>query len=172
MLELLKKRRSIRKYQERSVEKQKVEIIREALLRCPSAKNLKSWEFVLVDDRALIRKLADARPGSSTFLAEAPLAIVIMGNEEVTDVWIEDGALATMVGHLTATSLDLGSCWIQIRNRSHDRKRTAGKYVKELLGIPERFQIISILAIGYPTEEKEPVPFEELPQVKIHTNSF
>lgn len=172
MLELLRKRRSIRKFQDRSVEPDKVEILKEALLRAPSSKGLGSQEYILVSDPKLIKELSLARPHGSAFLAGASLAIVFLGNEETIDVWIEDASLATMIGHLTAASLGLGSCWIQVRNRPHDESRTAEAYIKELLDIPDPLRVLSMLAVGYPAETKDPVPFQSLHQEKIHINRF
>ncbi|WP_334139449.1 nitroreductase family protein [Thermovirga lienii] len=172
MLDILRKRRSIRKYQERPIEPEKIETLKEGLLRSPSAKNLKSWEFVFVENPETIKKLAQVRGASSSFLAGAPLAIVVMGNEQTTNVWVEDASLAAMIGQLVATSIGLGSCWIQIRNRDHSPELSAEDYVRGLLGIPEPYRVLCILAVGYPAEEKKPIPKGELPYHKIHTERF
>jgi nitroreductase len=71
-----------------------------------------------------------------------------------------------------ATSIGLGSCWIQIRLRDHSPEKTAEEYVRELLGIPKEYRVLCILAVGYPAEEKKPVPKGDLPYGKIHENRF
>jgi nitroreductase len=172
MIDLLRKRRSIRKFQDRPVEPEKVEILKEAILRGPTARNLRSWEFVFVDDQALMKKLAQVRGSSSAFLDGAPLGIVVLGKEETSDAWIEDASIAAFAAQLTATSIDLGSCWAHIRLRDHSPDQTAEEYVRELLGIPKEYKVLCILAVGYPAEEKKGVPKDELPYGKIHENRF
>jgi nitroreductase len=172
MIDLLRKRRSIRKFQDRPVEPEKVEILKEAVLRAPTARNLKSWEFVFVDDPALMKKLALVRGTSSAFLDGAPLGIVVLGKEETVNIWVEDASIAAFSAQLTATSIGLGSCWIQIRLRDHSPEKIAEEYVRELLGIPKEHRVLCILAVGYPAEEKKPVPKGNLPYGKIHENRF
>jgi nitroreductase len=172
MLEVLRKRRSIRKYQEIPLKVDEVETLKEMLLRSPSAHNYKSWEFIFVDDRDLLKQLAGVRAGSSAFLAGASLGIVVMGNENTQDVWVEDAAVASMVGQVAAAAMGIGSCWVQIRNRDHAPGVTAEDYVRKLLDIPVPFRVLAILGMGYPAEEKSEIPIGKLPFEKIHSNRF
>ena len=77
MIELLRNRRSIRKYAEQSVEPEKIDILKEALLRSPSSKNSNTWEFVFVDDLEIIQKLKNCKPYGAAPLETAPLAVVV-----------------------------------------------------------------------------------------------
>jgi nitroreductase len=77
---LMKKRRSIRAYADRPVEKEKVEIIIEAALRSPSGRAARPWSFVVVTGKSLLGKLSVARPQGAAFVKEAPLAIVVCGD--------------------------------------------------------------------------------------------
>ncbi|MDO9508881.1 MAG: nitroreductase family protein [Thermovirgaceae bacterium] len=172
MLEILRKRRSIRKFQDRPLTREQKGALEEAILRAPSAKNLKSWEFIMVDDKEILQKLSEVRGGSSSFLAGSSVAIVVLGNEEVADTWVEDASLAAIIAQLTATSLGLGSCWAHIRNRDHSPQKTAEDHVRELLDISRPFRVVCVIGIGHPAEEKLPVPKEELPFEKIHRNRF
>jgi nitroreductase len=172
MIDLLRKRRSIRKFQDRPVEPEKVEILKEAVLRAPTARNLRSWEFVFVDDPALLKKLAEVRGSSSAFLDGAPLGIAVLAREETINVWVEDASIAAFAAQLTATSIGLGSCWVQIRLRDHSPDQTAEEYVRELLGIPKGYRVVCLLAVGYPAEEKKAFPKGDLPYGKIHENKF
>ena len=153
-LELLRKRRSIRQFTDQPVEKEKIDLLVEAALRSPSSRGLNPWEFVVVSDAALIKELACAKEHGSSFLKNAPLAIVVCGDPEKCDVWIEDCSIAALIIHLAAADLGLGSCWIQIRNRPHDGRVSAEDYVKKLLGLKENLVVEAILAIGYGKEEK------------------
>lgn len=172
MIELLRTRRSIRRYQDRPIEPEKVEILKEALLRAPSSRGLKPWEFVLVDDRDLLTGLGRAKPHGSAFIKGAALAVVVCGDEAQCDVWVEDCSIATLLAHLVACSLDLGSCWVQIRERMHDDNTSAEVYVRDALGIPERLHVEAIVAIGYPAEDKPGHSMEALSPEKVFTNRY
>lgn len=166
-LDLLKKRRSIRQYTEQPVEKEKIDQLVEAMLRSPSSRCLNPWEFVVVRDRLFINDLAKAKAHGSSFLKNAPLAIVVCADPEKCDVWIEDCSIAALIIHLAAADLGLGSCWIQIRERLHDETMSAEDYVKRLLRIKENLRIEAIIAIGYPKEEKPGHPLSSLPGDKV-----
>jgi len=172
MLEILRKRRSIRKYTNNSVESWKIDVLKEAVLRSPSSKNIQPWEFIFVSDPDLIEKLADSKTHGSDFLKGAALGIIFVADPEKSDVWVEDCSIASTITHLTAQSLDLGSCWIQIRNRTHKEPQTAGDYIKQVLGIPDKYMVESIIAVGYPGEDKKGLSSEKLEWSKIHDDRF
>ena len=172
MIEILRKRRSIRKYTNQPVEKEKVEILKEAVLRSPSSKNIEPWEFIFVTEPETIQKLKDCKPHGATPLNTAPLAVVICADETKNDVWIEDCSIASILLQLTAQSLGLGSCWIQIRNRQHTETVSSEKYIQQLLNIPEKYRILSIITLGYPATAREGKSFQELEFGKIRFNSF
>jgi nitroreductase len=172
VIDLLRSRRSIRKYEKRAIEERHLDILKEALLRCPSSRGIKPWTFIIVDDPELLRRLSGVKTYGSSFLGAAGLGIVVCGDETESDVWVEDCSIAAIVAHLTAHSLGLGSCWIQIRNRSHSNEKTAEKYVQELLGIPGHLRVEAIVAVGYPAESPNPVKKEGLEYAKIVHNGF
>ena len=172
MIELLRNRRSIRKYTNQEVEPGKLELLKEAVLRSPSSKNIDPWEFIFVSEPETIQKLKDCKPHGTTPLATAPLAGVICADETKNDVWIEDCSIASILLQLTAQSLELGSCWIQIRNRQHSEKISSEKYIQKLLNIPENFRVLSVITIGYPAIERSGKPFEKLQFEKIRANRF
>ena len=118
-MKLLEKRRSIRKFTEQTVEPEKVQVLIEAALRSPSGRGINPWEFIVVEDRKLLSKLADAKQHGAAFLKGAPLGIVVCANPEKSDTFVEDASIASIIIQLAAESLGLGSCWIQMRNRNH-----------------------------------------------------
>jgi nitroreductase len=166
-LSLVQKRRSIRRYLDQPVESEKIDRLVEAALRSPSSRGFNPWEFVLVTDSGLLEKLSKAKPHGASFLKNAPLGIVVCADPEKSDVWIEDASIASIILHLAAESLDLGSCWIQIRKRMHDQTRTAEQYIRKVLNIPENLNVESIIAIGYPGEQKLSHPKESLQYEKV-----
>ena len=171
-LSLVQKRRSIRRYLDKPVEPEKTDRIVEAALRAPSSRGFNPWEFVVVTDPVLLEKLSKAKPHGASFLKEASLGIVVCADPEKCDVWIEDAAIASIYIHLAAESMELGSCWIQIRKRMHDQTKSAEQYIRELLNIPENLNVESIIAIGYPAEIKSPHPKEDLQYEKMYYNAY
>lgn len=149
-IDLVRQRKSVRKYLPRPVEAEKVDLLVEAALRAPSSRGLDPCEFVVVTDPALLADLSRAKPHGATFLKDAPLGIVVCADPGKSDVWVEDASIATLLLHLEAASLDLGSCWIQIRERHHDGGLTASRYVAERVGLPEHLEVEAIVAVGYP----------------------
>ena len=172
MIELLRTRRSIRKYTDKSIELEKIEILKEAVLRSPSSRNIDPWEFIFIDDRELLKKLACCKPHGARFLEHAALGIVICADGEKSDVWIEDCSIASILVQMVAQSMGLGSCWIQIRKRMYDDKITSEDYIRGLLDVPVRVKIESIISIGYPAENREPLPRHELKDGKVRCNRY
>ena len=165
MLSLIKKRRSIRLFQDKTVEQEKIDQIIKAALLSPSSKNNNPWKFIVVEDKETLLKLSDSKENGSKFLAKAPLTIVVMADPEHSDVWIEDASIAATFMILTAQDLGLGSCWIQIRKRNHSVNMSSEEFIKDLLGIPDNLRILCLLAIGYPAEDK---PEKTIAEVKLN----
>lgn len=172
MIELIRSRRSIRKFTGQKVEPEKIKILEEAVLRSPSSKNTNAWEFIFVDQPQLIRELALSKPHGARFLEGAPLAVVVVADETKSDVWVEDCSIASIIFQLTAQSLGLGSCWVQIRNRSYSETKSAKSYVQELLGIPPHLRVLCVIAAGYPAQVREGKSVDELQWGKISHNFF
>jgi nitroreductase len=171
-ISLVRKRRSIRKFQQKQVEREKINLLIEAALRSPSSMGRQPWEFIVVTDPDILEGLSKAKQHGSAFLKNAPLGIVICADPDKCDVWIEDSSIASILIHLAAESIALGSCWIQIRERMHDDDKTAEDYVSAILGIPRNLRVESIVAIGYPDEEKPPHLKEELQYGKVHFDAY
>ncbi len=171
-LDLIQKRRSIRRFEDRSVEPEKIEMIVEAALRSPSSRSLNPWEFIVVTDRGFLESLSRAKEHGSSFLKGAPLAIVVLADPVKCDVWVEDCSIASIIIQLAAHDMGLGSCWIQIRKRMHNDSKTAEEYVREILEIPGNMAVESIIAIGYPAEEKPPHPESYLQYNKVFSESY
>ena len=172
LLSLLIKRRSIRKYKNKKVEQEKIEKIIQAALLSPSSQANYPWQFIVIDDKKLLSQLSFSKMHGSVFLSNAPLGIVVTADQNQSDVWIEDTSIASTFIMLTAHWLGLGSCWIQIRKRMHSETKTAEEYTREILKIPENINVLSIIALGYPDEEKIPKSENELLYERVFYNSF
>lgn len=155
LLDLLRTRRSIRRYTSQPVEEEKIDLLLEAALLSPSSKGNTPWQFVVVRDQDCIVSLSKAKPHGAAFLKNAPLAIAVCADTRQSDVWVEDCSIATLLLHLQAADLGLGSCWVQLRLRPHDEGLSASAYTAQLLGLPEHIQPLAIVGIGYPAEDKK-----------------
>lgn len=171
-IDLERKRRSIRKYTDKAIESEKIDLLVEAALRAPSSRGINPWEFVVVQDRGLIQKLAKAKPAGAGFVAGAPVVIVVCADTEKSDVWIEDASIASATILFAAESADLGACWVQIRNRSHDDDTAAEEYIREILELPDRVAVLSIMAAGYPDESHPPHSGDELLYGQVHDTQY
>ncbi|MBN2419259.1 MAG: nitroreductase family protein [Deltaproteobacteria bacterium] len=168
----IQKRRSIRKFTDTPVEVQKIDIIIEAALRSPSSMGRDPWEFILVDDKDQLERLSKAKPHGSSFLKGAPLGVVVCADISKSDVWIEDTSIASTHIYLAAESLGLGACWIQLRKRKFSDDITSSEYAASVLNLPVEMEVLSIIAIGYPAEEKSPHKKENLKYDRIHKNIY
>jgi nitroreductase len=172
MIEILRKRRSIRRYQAKAIDSQALEVMKEALLRSPSSRGINPWVFIFVDQKELLLQLSRAKEQGAQFIKDAALAVVVCADETKSDVWIEDCSIAAIVAQLAAESLGLGSCWSQIRERAHSKEKSAEKYIQELLHLPGNLRVLSIIAIGIPAESKAPIAKEQLDYTKIQYNRY
>ena len=154
MLSLLRTRRSIRTYKDTPIPQALLSQLKEAVLRAPSSRSLNPCHHVFVQDKDLLEKLARCKPHGATFLKDAPLGVVVCADTAVSDVWVEDASIASLILHLTAHALGLGSCWIQVRKRIYDDDMSASTYVKTCLDLPAHLEVEAIISIGYPDEVK------------------
>ena len=169
---LLEKRRSIRKYRDKKIEPDVINSLVEAALRSPSGKSKYPCEYIVVEDPGMLNKLSTAKPHGAALLKGAPLGIVICADQERSDTCTEDASIAAMILQLAAESHNLGSCWVQLRNRRHEDGRSSQQYVAELLDIPKTYMVQAVMAIGYPAETKDPHPRKDLHFHKVHRGRF
>jgi nitroreductase len=171
-MSLIQKRRSIRQFQDKAIEAEKIDRLAEAAVRAPSSRGVNPWQFVFVTDRGMLDRLSRAKPHGASFLKGAALGIVVCADPSKSDVWVEDASIATIMLLLAAESLDLGGCWIQIRERSHSEGKMAQDYIRELLNIPNELQVEAMVAVGYPAEQKSPHGPKELQFEKVHRGVY
>ena len=171
MLELLKSRRSIRKYKDTPIEKDVLEKILKCALIAPSSKNKKPVEIIVVNDKETIFELEKCKNMGTLGLKTAPTAIAIIANKEVSDVWVEDASIVTTIIQLEAEALGLGSCWIQMRERQSENGDSESD-VRKVLDIPDNYGVLCVLSLGYKNEEKNPYNDSDFDLNKIHYNKF
>jgi nitroreductase len=150
MLDLIKKRRSIRKYTNEPVSDADVKAMLEAAMAAPSASNSQPWEFVVVRREDLRQQLAKMKTWSY-MCAAAPVVFAMCASEGRSRHWVEDTSAATQNLLLAAAGLDLGAVWIAIYPEPEYEA-----YVRNLLGIPEELRVLCLVAVGHPDETKPP----------------
>lgn len=172
LLEALQKRRSVRTYTGEKIPEGQLAAVLQAGLLSPTGHNARSWEFIVVTDKEMLKQMAKCRTGSANMLEGADAAVVVLGNEELTDVWVEDCSIAMSNMHLMADSLGLGSCWIQGRLRDAENGQTAEEYLRGLLGYPKNCHLEAVLSLGMPLKHPEKRELSELLVDRIHREKF
>lgn len=143
-IEALKTRRSIRKYLEKPVPKEIIEDIIDVGRLAATANNLQPWEFVVVTDAKMRKQLA-AITDYGKFISIAPVCIIVFSKD--TKYFLEDCSAATQNILVAARAYGLGTCWV-----AGDKKVYADN-IRELVGVPVGYKLISLIAVGYPAEE-------------------
>jgi nitroreductase len=171
MLKIIKKRRSIRKYQEKEVGEEKLNEILKAAMFSPSAAHRKPWEFVVVKDLQIKEKLSQATPYAG-FAQDTPVVLVICADETKSIRWVEDCAIVVENIYLEATNQGLGTCCVQIRETKTPRGGSGEEYVRKIIKAPENIRVLCLMPLGYPAEQKEEHSDLEFEEIKIHQESF
>ena len=148
--------------------------IRSALLHAamsaPSGVNRQPWEFVVVDDRDMLRQLADRLPYAK-MVAHAPMAIVVCGNTERfldgddSTLWEQDLSAASENILLAAHALGLGAVWTCLYPHA-DRVNT----VRQLLHIPDSVIPFNLIPVGYPAGHHHPM--DKWQPDRVHYNTY
>ena len=166
--ELLKVRRSMRKFTDEELTQEEVVTLMKAALMSPTSKRTNAWQFIMVDDKELLEKLSHCKAQASQFIADAPLAIVVTADPLVSDVWIEDASIASIIIQLQAEAMG----WVQVRERFTASGMPSDEYVREVLDIPLQLQVLSVVAIGHKGMERKPFSEEHLQWEKVHINKY
>lgn len=146
--ELIKNRRSMRKFTEEELSQEQVVTLLKAALMSPTSKRSNSWQFIAVDDKEILKQLAHCKEQASSFIADAALAIVVTADPLASDVWIEDASIASILIQLQAEDLGLGSCWVQVRERQAANGMPSDEFVREVLDIPLQLQVFPSSPLG------------------------
>lgn len=170
--DLVKLRRSHRKFTAEPVDGDDLKMIMRAALMSPTSKGQRAWQFIVVENKTDIEKLSDAKDMGSQFLREAPIAIVVLGDPQQNDCWIEDGSIAAISMQYQAEELGLGSCWIQMRGRGLNDGTSADTVIRGILNIPENMSVLCVVAIGHKADERKPQNEECLKWENIHIDRW
>ena len=154
LLDILKKRKSIRKYTDENISDDVLNQIIEAGKLAPSGRNKKPVKLIPVRDKETLEYLSNTSSHGSQILAGANAAIVVVGDSELSDTWIEDCSIAMMIMQLRATELGVGNCWVQVRGRYLDETgELTADLIKSKFNIEDKYSVECMLSLGMPAED-------------------
>jgi nitroreductase len=143
-------RRSIRKYTEKKVSAEQVEMLINAAMSAPSAMNYQPWHFIVFNEDKSLNEIAAAIPHAE-MVKSAPLAILICGDtklDSTIEYIVQDCSAAIQNMLLAAHSFGLGACWIAVYPI-----KDVMQNVRNYLRLPDNIIPVSLISIGYPAEE-------------------
>jgi nitroreductase len=144
-------RRSIRKYKDKSVEREKIEKLLRAAMQAPSAGNQQPWEFIIVEDKERLKKLSEVNPYSK-MVANSAVTFVLLSKKEGVMVPLciqQDMGAAAENLLLEAVELELGAVWLGIAPIQERMN-----YIKNMFGLPEGIEPFALIPVGYPDGQK------------------
>lgn len=163
-LENIFSRKSVRKFLPNPVEKEKLQLILKAGMAGPSGKNVQPWSFVVVDDRSLLDSLAAGLPYAK-MLQEAPMAIVVCGDESQSSYWYLDCSAAAENILLAVEALGLGAVWTATYPYP-ERMDVVNRYI----ALPSQVRSLCVIPIGYPAKPYQ--PRDKWDETKVHYNKW
>ncbi|MDY0234768.1 MAG: nitroreductase family protein [Gudongella sp.] len=156
-------RKSIRKYKDLKISEEIVEDLLRAGMQAPSAGNGQPWEFIVLRDKKIMKKITKIHPYSQMLL-NTDVAIIVCGNEEkevFKGMWVQDCSAATENILLAVEDKGLGAVWLGVYP-AEERVDA----IKELLNLPASIIPLSIIPVGYPAEQRKPA--DRFDKTRIH----
>ena len=174
--EIMLNRRSIRRYSNKEIPEGALKSILQAGLLAPSSRDLHPVDLVVVRDKAMLDILSRAKTAGAGMLKEASRAIVVIGDHDRSDVWVEDCSVVMTYMMLKATELGVANCWVQCRKRtttdSKGNTATSDEYIKEQLEVPDNYSVLAILSLGISDDQPAPHTVDESELSKLHDGKW
>ena len=164
-IENILNRKSVRKYSDKKVEKEKIDTILKCAMAAPSAMNKQPWELLVITDKEKLEKIAEIAPNAS-YAKNSQVTIIVCGDKNISDkFWEQDCCAVTENILLAAEALDLGAVWCAVYPLD---EKVVG--IKNLFTLPENIIPLNIIPIGYPFTKEEPK--QKYNAKKIHNNNW
>jgi nitroreductase len=174
LYELTRKRRSVRRYGDKHIDDEIISEIMKVALTAPTSFGHKPVEYVVVRDRDMIRKIGVCKQMGGSQINSADAVIVVMvktANKRQAEFWIEDGAIASSYILLAVEQYGLGACWVHIRNRM-GKRGTSDQEIRALLGVPDGYSVLNLVAIGEKGETKKAYTDADLHTENVHYEKY
>lgn len=165
--EAILNRRSVRKYKDQSISKDDLNSILKAAMYAPSAMNLQAWQFIVIDQKEILKETVKSIPYAE-MLKQSAAAIIVCGDSEIekNESWLLQNCAASIQNILLAAhGLGIGSCWIAIHGMEDVYKN-----IKTQFKLPDNIVPVSLISLGYPDETV--TAEERFKQDKIHYNKW
>ncbi|MFI3318291.1 MAG: nitroreductase family protein [Rikenellaceae bacterium] len=160
--QIIAKRRSIRKFIDKPIEAEVLDRVLSLTLDAPSSRNSHSTRLMVVSGKANMEHIAAMRDYGSSFVASAPMAILVMGDRSTTDLWSVNCSISATTLQLVCVDEGLSSCWVHVDGRPHKQAeadgKTAEEHLREMLPIPDDCSVLCAVAVGYSDFEPKPLP--------------
>lgn len=151
--EIVKTRRSVRKFSERKVPREVINRLLEATFTAPSSRNTRSTRIFVVENSDIIAQMAQMRDYGSAFMKGATLALVVAGDTSLSDLWLVNCSISATMLQLACVEEGLSSCWVHVDGRPQLKDEPEGKqaidHLRTLIPIPENYGVLCVIAAGY-----------------------
>ena len=174
LFELTRGRRSVRRYGTVHINDEIIGEIMKVALTAPTSFGHKPVEYIIVRDQEMIRKIGVCKQMGGSQINGADAVVVVMvktADKRQAEFWIEDGAIASAYILLAVEQYGLGACWVHIRNRMGQRK-TSDEEIRALLGVPDGYTVLNLVAIGEKGENKPAYTEKDLHTENVHYDKF
>lgn len=169
LMETLAARRSVRQFTDEAVSEDDLQKVVEAGMLAPTGKGINPRHYITITDPARIRSLVGCRKGGPAMLKTARAVIAVLGDTTASDTCVEDSSVALENMQLEATSLGLGSCWLQVRLRPSEEEGTSTEeFLRARLGFPKDMELEALLVLGHPAQQPTPHDLGKLSQGRVH----
>ena len=174
LYELSRQRRSVRRYGTAHIDDEVIHEIIKVALTAPTSFGHKPVEYVVVRDKEMIRRIGASKQMGGSQINGADSVIVVMvqtADKRQAEFWSEDGAIASAYILLAVEQYGLGACWVHIRNRMGQRG-TSDQEIRSLLGVPDGYSVLNLVAIGEKGEENRPYTDADLHTENVHYEKY
>ena len=174
LYELSRQRRSVRRYGTAHIDDEVIHEIIKVALTAPTSFGHKPVEYVVVRDKEMIRRIGACKQMGGSQINGADSVIVVMvqtADKRQAEFWIEDGTIASAYILLAVEQYGLGACWVHIRNRMGQRG-TSDQEIRSLLGVPDGYSVLNLVAIGEKGEENRPYTDADLHTENVHYEKY
>lgn len=171
LLRLAEQRRSVRQYTNEPVDRETIDKILTVAALAPSSYGQNPVEFVVVEDREQLSKLAACKRIGAPSVRIATAAVVVMADTTKGELWVEDASVAAGYLLLAAEQYGIGACWNQIHLRDGQRLMASDE-IRQLLGIPARYEVLCVVSLGHKGEQKASRSGEQMKQERIRYGKY
>ena len=159
---VIETRRSVRRFSPTAVSREVLLDIVNQALTAPSSRNMRTTRFIIVDDKPTLEKLSEMRDYGSSFVKDAPAAIIVCADTTKTDLWRENCSISATFLQLAAVNAGLASCWVHVLGRPRLKDVPEGEqaenYLRTFVNIPENWAVECVIALGYSDFTPKPLP--------------